>query len=240
MPAHRILDHILFLILLSIPIVQRRWTWPRLLARLAAGERGVRGRFYRASVINQWTLLVLLLAYWRWYGRSWRALLLGGSSPLRFSGGMAVALLIAWLLYRQRVQILGSEKARERTRRMIAYAEPILPHGPNENRLFKVVSITAGVCEETLFRGFLLWYLGVWTGTAVAIVLSSTLFGLGHSYQGMKQVPRTAAAGLVFACVAVVSRTLWPAIVIHAAMDWNSGEIGYQLLRTPAPEKTQA
>jgi membrane protease YdiL (CAAX protease family) len=190
-------------------------------------------------VINQWALVTLLLAYWHWYRRPWSWLLLGSSTPLRFGGGMAVALLVSWLLYRQRLQILRSEKAMERTRRMIAYAEPILPHDCNESRLFKIVSVTAGVCEETLFRGFLLWYFGVWTGTAIAMILSSTVFGLGHSYQGMKQVPRTAAAGLVFACIAVASRSLWPAVLVHAALDWNSGEIGYQLLRPDAVETPQ-
>jgi membrane protease YdiL (CAAX protease family) len=70
----------------------------------------------------------------------------------------------------------------------------------------------------------------VWTGIAVAVILSSLVFGLGHIYLGTKSVPKTAGAGLVMAFLAVSSGTLWPAILIHAAMDWNSGELGYRII----------
>lgn len=237
MATHNIFDHVLFAILLAVPFVEWRWTWPRFLARVATGERGVRGRFYRVIVLSQWAVVLLLLAYWQWYGRPWTWLLLGDTTPLRFGCGMAVGLLGAWFLYWQRVQILcGDVEMQSRARGQLESAEPLLPHGRNENRLFKVVSVTAGVCEEILFRGFLLWYFAVWTGTAVAVILSSLVFGLGHIYLGAKSVPKTAGAGLVMACLALASRSLWPAIVIHAAMDWNSGEIGYRSFGGGSPE----
>lgn len=231
MAAHNIFDHVLFAILLAVPFVEWRWTWPRFVARVATGERGVRERFYRGIVLSQWAVVLLLLAYWQWYRRPWAWLLLGDSTLPRLGGGMAVGLVCAVFLYWQRVQILASdEETVERARRQLESTAPLLPHSRTENLLFKVVSVTAGVCEEVLFRGFLLWYFAVWTGTAVALILSSLVFGLGHIYLGTKNVPKTAGAGLVMAWLALASRSLWPAILIHAAMDWNSGELGFRII----------
>ena len=228
--AHSSFDHLLFAILLVLPIVEWRWTWPRLLKRLASGAPKVRARFYRSVILGQWLITLCLLAFWGWRGRPWPWLLLGPSTPLRLGGGLAAAVVVAGLLWWQKVAILKRDDAIARVRRQLESAAPILPHTCAENRMFRVVSVTAGVCEEVLFRGFLLWYLAVWTGPVAAVILSSLLFGLGHVYLGMVHVPKTTLAGLFMACLALASGSLWPAIVIHAAMDWNSGEIGYRIL----------
>jgi membrane protease YdiL (CAAX protease family) len=128
------------------------------------------------------------------------------------------------------VQILRRDEARAQAIRQLESAAPLLPHSANENRMFKLVSVTAGACEEILFRGFLFWYFAISVGTAVAVILSSLVFGLGHIYMSSRQVPKTAGAGMVMACLAIASGSLWPAILIHAATDWNSGEIGYRLI----------
>jgi len=70
----------------------------------------------------------------------------------------------------------------------------------------------------------------VWTGVVAAVILSSLLFGIGHIYLGRAHVPKTALAGLFFACLALASGSLLPAMLLHAAMDWNSGELGFRIL----------
>jgi membrane protease YdiL (CAAX protease family) len=227
---HTIFDHLLFALLLILPLIEWRWTWPRFLARLASGQPDVRWRFYRGVVFSQWTVVLALMAYWIFYRRPWVWLLLGTPPALRFACGMAIGLLGVAFLYWQRLQILRRHEATAQAMRQLESAAPLLPHRANENRMFKVVSVTAGVCEEILFRGFLLWYFTASAGTAVAVILSSLVFGLGHIYMGASQVPKTAGAGMVMACLAIASGSLWPAILIHAAADWNSGEVGYRLL----------
>lgn len=231
---HTIFDHILFAILLLIPLIERYVTWPRLLARLASGEEDVRLHFYRAAIFSQWLLAAYLLAIW--IRRPWHWLLLAASSPLRLGLGFAVAVAIAALLRAQRVRALRSQSALDRARRQLQYAAPLLPRTAVENRLFHAVSITAGICEELLFRGFLYWYLAVWTGPWAAVLLSSLIFGMGHIYLGVAHVPKATLAGLFFACVALASGALWPAMIIHAALDWNSGEIGFAVFSRSEPE----
>ena len=117
-----------------------------------------------------------------------------------------------------------------RIRPNLAYAEPLLPHTSGERRLFWLVSLTAGVCEEVFFRGFLIWFLSAWMGLVLAVLVSSAIFGAGHIYMGWAQAPKTALVGLVLAFVALGSASLVPAMLLHAALDWNSGELGYRVI----------
>ena len=94
-----------------------------------------------------------------------------------------------------------------------------------------MVALTAGACEEIFFRGFLMWYLGAWMGPLMAVLVSSAIFGLGHIYLGWAQAPKTALVGLLLAFVALASASLWPAMLLHALFDWNSGELGYRVLK---------
>lgn len=84
----------------------------------------------------------------------------------------------------------------------------------------------AAICEEIVFRGFLIGRLEAAFGgashiaTAAAVVLSSALFGLAHMYQGPTGVLITGVLGLVFACVyAYGGRNLWLNIVVHGVYD---------------------
>ncbi len=80
-----------------------------------------------------------------------------------------------------------------------------------------------GVYEELFARGFLLSRCrellgGVWG----PVLLSSFLFGWGHAYQGWIGVAQTSLVGVVLAAFTIRWRTLWPAIIAHAALDITS------------------
>jgi membrane protease YdiL (CAAX protease family) len=84
----------------------------------------------------------------------------------------------------------------------------------------------AAICEEIVFRAFLIGRLEAAFGgasriaTAAAVLLSSALFGLAHTYQGPTGVLITGTLGLVFACVyAYGGRNLWLNIVVHGVYD---------------------
>ena len=84
----------------------------------------------------------------------------------------------------------------------------------------------AAICEEIVFRAFLIGRLEAAFGgasriaTALAVVLSSALFGLAHTYQGPTGVLITGTLGLIFACVyAYGGRNLWLNIVVHGVYD---------------------
>ena len=58
--------------------------------------------------------------------------------------------------------------------------------------------MTAGVCEELVYRGFMIAYFSAALGVSfwVAAVLSSVAFGIAHFYQGPAGILRTGLVGM--------------------------------------------
>ena len=101
--------------------------------------------------------------------------------------------------------------------------------------MFGLVSVTAGVCEEILYRGLLLAVLSPVVGTWPAVLLSSLIFGLGHAYQGASGIIKTTVIGLVMALLAVFSGSLFVPMLLHAVIDLTSGRMmGAALREVPA------
>jgi uncharacterized protein len=91
-----------------------------------------------------------------------------------------------------------------------------------ERHWFAFVSITAGICEEVLFRGFLLHYLHVSPfrlSLTLALVISSVIFGANHLYTGMVGVAANSGVGFLIGLLFVLSGSLVVPIVFHALMD---------------------
>lgn len=92
--------------------------------------------------------------------------------------------------------------------------------------LMPKIWIGAALCEELVFRAFLIGRIETAFGgasrlaTAAAIVLSSVVFGAAHAYQGLTGMLITGTLGLIFAIVFVaVRRDLWTTIVAHGVYD---------------------
>jgi membrane protease YdiL (CAAX protease family) len=228
---HTIVDHVLFFLLLVLPLVEWKWSWPRYLAKLASGEINARLTHYRRLIAGEWIPTIGLLVYWTLTGRKFMDLRLTGDTPFRFGLGWGYVFLLIGMLIWQRRALLARPDRRARVRNALKYGEPLLPHTEGERRTFWVVSATAGFCEEIFYRGFLTWYLSAWMGPVAAVLLASLIFGARHVYLGAAQVPKTALIGLVFAIVVSLTGSLWPAMLLHAAVDWNSGELGFKLMR---------
>ena len=97
-----------------------------------------------------------------------------------------------------------------------------LPATWSERRWFAAVAITAGICEEILFRGFLLSYLHVFPlklSLTLALFAAAAIFGLQHLYQGIAGVVQTAVGGLLFGLLFLLTGTLLLPIILHAITD---------------------
>jgi uncharacterized protein len=240
MAARTLVDHIFFAFLLLVPLVEWKWSWPRHLAKLASGGLNIRLRYYRRLILGEWIPTVCLLAYWAWSSRRWAELGLAGDTPMALGLGFVYVMLLIGLLVWQRRALLRRPDSRARLIRALAYADPLLPHSQADRRLFRLVSLTAGVCEEIFYRGFLAWYLSAWMGPLAAVLMASLIFGVGHVYLGIAQVPKTALIGLILAIVVAITGSMYPAMLLHAAVDWNSGELGFWLMGDHSNKGTPA
>jgi uncharacterized protein len=137
-----------------------------------------------------------------------------------FAWGFAVAFAVGSLL--QVVLVRRSAALREKTLRPFKRLLFILPVTPEERAWFALVSVTAGICEEVLYRGFLIRYLsnGPWhAGLWIALAIASISFGLGHGYQGLSGIIGTAVLGAVMAAIFLATGSLWLPMALHAIID---------------------
>ena len=109
----------------------------------------------------------------------------------------------------------------------------ILPRDGVELAGFVPVAITAGVCEEILYRGWLPWALAGGAGSVlVGFVVAAAVFGLGHLYQGRNGVALTGLLGLALGATAWWTGSVVPGQALHVAVDLvNGAAVGAALAR---------
>lgn len=109
---------------------------------------------------------------------------------------------------------------------MAEAARRLAPQGLLESVLWVALSVTAGICEEMIFRGYLQRQFVAWTRSApVGVILSAVLFGAGHIYQGPKATVVIAVYGLMFGILAEARQNLRPGMMAHAWHDTITGLI---------------
>jgi len=229
--APGVADHALIALMALLSLGEAWWYWPRILRAVADRVPGTRRRAYRNLIVLEWGLAAAVVALWIAQHRPWTVLHVGAGRPLPTALGAAfVAGYLALLLWRVRPLLADPERlVRFATRR--TKTDPLAPRTTDDQRLFAVLAVTAGLCEEFLFRGFALWYFTRLAGSVAGFALAAVLFGLGHLYLGRMHVVRTAIVGAVFGLLVIGTGSLWPVIVLHAGMDLIAGVVGGRAFR---------
>ncbi|MHC4213412.1 MAG: CPBP family intramembrane glutamic endopeptidase [Planctomycetota bacterium] len=233
----QLIDHIAFVFLaVAFPI----WDFfaiRRRAALIRAGRTELRMGLYRRIIGEEWLMAIVLLTGWFALGRGGAALgLVPRGGALAWTGYSLSVLVIATLLIQVR-SLLRNPESLPSIRDKLGKVVFLLPHTQSERRAFNAVSVTAGVCEEVFFRGYLIAYLMAVFATPfwVAALLSSVVFGFAHAYQGPLGIPRTAAAGGLLALLYGLTGSLWAPMVVHAVIDITSGRIAYAAINQEAP-----
>ncbi len=98
------------------------------------------------------------------------------------------------------------------------------PSGILEIFLWILLSVSAGICEELVFRGYLQQQFRAATRSIVAaVVLQGVLFGLLHTYQGWKQVMVIIPLGILYGALVAWRRNLRASMIAHAWSDIFEG-----------------
>jgi len=98
----------------------------------------------------------------------------------------------------------------------------MLPHTLFQFLGWFLVSLTAGICEEVIFRGYLLQQLIAWTRRPILSILATgALFGCLHLYEGLAAIVPLAALGILFGFVVrQMKGDLRAVIVAHTLQDF--------------------
>jgi uncharacterized protein len=174
-----------------------------------------RTQAYISSIASLWMLAIATLAV-AWVSSLGVAELgLTPLDPLR-TAGYAAALTVAGVGVLFAFRLAGVREP--------SIVRELMPVTRQDRLLFVGVSITAGICEEIIFRGFLIHVLHNATGSlAIALLLSSGAFGVAHAYQQPAGALRAMLLGLILAVPLVTAGSIVPAIIAHAALDILSG-----------------
>jgi membrane protease YdiL (CAAX protease family) len=108
-----------------------------------------------------------------------------------------------------------------------ASSNPILssePQGVLGIVVWLCLSISAGISEEIVFRGYLQRQLSSMTGkVAVAILVQAAVFGIGHAYEGFASVVAIVLHGLFLGILAQWRGNIRAGIIEHAGWDILAG-----------------
>jgi membrane protease YdiL (CAAX protease family) len=209
----------------GVPGVARAWSVCLLVllpALMAAQTRWIgdpreipRTSIYFSSLISLWLLAVVTAAV------AW----LSGLRPANV--GLFLVPLPQLLLWTT-VCIVGGLMivfaARALGLRETTITKHLLPVEPREKRVFSALSLSAGICEEFVFRGFLFVALYQATGSATAAtILAAASFGVVHAYQQLAGALRATALGILLTAPVLATGSLVPAVLAHAALDLIAG-----------------
>jgi membrane protease YdiL (CAAX protease family) len=185
---------------------------------------------YLSTIIFQW--IAASVAAWRSWAHGYSAAELGLGAGrgelivlLATIIGTVVLATLHWLNFRRMSRLL------DRIPRVRAMAERILPQSPSELVPFVALALTAGICEEFLYRGFAMAAF-VRAGFPIwaSVVVSSILFGAAHLYQGRGGAIGTGILGLLFGAFRSLTGSLVPVSMWHAAIDVVAGIAGPRYL----------
>lgn len=96
----------------------------------------------------------------------------------------------------------------------------LLPRGGVEIALWILLSVTAGICEEAVYRGYLQRQFTALTKNIPAgILLSAAAFGASHAYQGLRPALQIGLLGVMAGTLAYWRRSVRPGMIAHALQD---------------------
>ncbi len=235
-----IADHLLvFAILVGLP-VRAFFSMRALQAADSSQLVALRRRIWTNAILSQWVLAGCVIALTVIHARGWASLLLVLKANAGLLGVLVGVATMTSLVIRQRGSITTDPAVRERVRERLANVKRLLPASRAEYALFAVLACTAGICEELLFRGYLFWYGSQFLPVLWAAALQAVLFGVAHFYQGPRGIVLTGLAGVFFTAAVFVTGSIWPAMLIHALMDLNAGDMALRAYSAEADGAKQS
>ena len=225
-------------LLTAEPLLGRR-SHRRMLAALDSGTRDVRLGFYLQWIWQAWALLAvtlivtlglahwtpaqlgLRLPYWPHVPAVGHGMLAGFALGAVIGAATAAGIALGVVMTRKWRRTATASDHAGRRHTYIAGGDNVrqmLPRTRNERLGWAALSVTAGVTEEVIWRGFGLGLLFVLLPTmhpAVPIALAALAFGWAHFYQGLTGILATAVLGAGLAVLFWASGSLLLPILIH-------------------------
>jgi len=189
---------------------------------------------YYSNGLTMWVLTLIISFVWFFSGRPLYEI--GFEFP-QFNGSLWVILTIGFMaIYGLDAwNEVRTEEKREATKEHFKENVPFLPTSNLELQHFAILSLTAGFCEEVIFRGYFIQYFLSFTGTSplglfIAIALPGVIFALSHLYQGWKAVAKIMVLAIVFGYIFMETQSIWIVVILHFLVDFIGGYMAMRLM----------
>lgn len=214
---------VILLLLLGVSVVN-------VLTRHAASQSRSHYALYSLTLVWEWILLALVHWGLLMRGTPLRQLLglrrrgateLGTDIAIALGFWFGSLIVLGGAGYLLRLTRLHPEDIR-------GIVSKMAPASPGELALWFALAISAGICEELIFRGYLQQQFSaltrqVWLGIAI----SAVFFGLAHGYEGKSGMLLITLYGAFFGILAHLRRSLRAGMFAHAWHDSLSGLVLY-------------
>ena len=191
-------------------------------------DSATKRKFYLGNSFFLFIIGLIIVAVWWLYDRPF--------SELGFTAPQAKEFYVPWwlsglfiVLYLMDIVFSVRNKDElEKTKEQMQDKTPFMPSKWKEMPAYIVMCLAAGVCEEIVYRGFMVNFFKYWmkdissVGTW-AVIIPAALFSFAHYYQGAKAVFKILVLSLLFGMIFWHSGSLYVVIILHFLVDLISG-----------------
>jgi membrane protease YdiL (CAAX protease family) len=180
---------------------------------------------YTTGIVTEWVLVGVV-----WMGVRRRGYTLGDlvGRPWRKLDDLLIDIAIAagtWfgfvVVAAALAFAMGLQKKLPELRKAIEFMSP---KTGLELCVFIVLGVTAGICEEIVFRGYLQRQLGALSNSiVVGVIASAVVFGASHLYEGWERMIIIGVFGAILGTTAALRKSLRPSIIAHSWHDVIAG-----------------
>ncbi len=225
-------DHIFIVLLFIVQPIYGAYAYRGYVAKIEAGGAQNRIKEYRQTMALEWVAFAVVAGAWALLSRPITELgFVSAGGPGFWGGALALILLTAYLVYSIFAAKKMSDADKSKQIDGMGKLRYVLPQDSHDYRSFVSLSLTAGIVEEFLYRGFTFWYLAQFMPIWAVVIVSSVAFGLAHSYQGVSGMLRVTLIGLAFGAFYVWTGSIWLPMLAHAILDVAQGAAIVEMFR---------
>ncbi len=186
------------------------------LVLLLKNQPELRSSFYIQGIVMQWLLFISVMAAMWIKSDDW--MLIGWSMERMLMGWSAIILLVLLSCVFYSFGSINT-KIQHWVAQLYGHVAHYLPTDRRSYRWGVLLSVSAGICEEVIYRGYLFWQFSLWFDEWLAVMLVNLIFAMTHYSTGLKNALWSFVLGVLFSVIYLFTGDLWLSIVLHVWID---------------------
>lgn len=197
-------------------------------------DERTRRRFFLSNSLVLWLLAVVVMGIWYWNERPWS--LMGFqkivNQPMTWVATAAFVVFYALEV----IQNYFHKDQQQKTFEQWEHNIPFLPESYRELPAYTLLCLSAAICEEIMYRGFMVNYFinpmkdgFPW----IAVVFPAVMFSIAHFYQGYEAMGKIFILSALFGVIFIVSKSLLIVVFLHFLIDLFGGIMAVYFRKKP-------